>query len=318
MANALYEGEDEMAEKWTASDIPDQSDRIAVVTGANSGLGLVTARELARAGARIVIACRDTAKGDTAADEIRSDVPNAELDVAALDLADLSSVQAFAEQFAQKHQGLDLLVNNAGVMAPPYRKTADGFESQIGTNHLGHFALTGRLMGALRARPDARVVTVSSTAHRSGRIDFDELNGEHGYKRWRAYGQSKLANLLFCFELDRRVSAVGASVRSVAAHPGYSATNLQFAGPTALHERVIMAVTNRVIAQSADMGALPSLYAATVPDLPGGSFVGPDGFMQGRGHPKLVQASSAAYDEEAARRLWELSEKLTGVRFELG
>jgi NAD(P)-dependent dehydrogenase (short-subunit alcohol dehydrogenase family) len=216
------------------------------------------------------------------------------------------------------HAGLDLLVNNAGVMASPYRTTADGFESQIGTNHLGHFALTGLLMDALLARPEPRVVTVSSTAHRTAQIDFDDLQSERSYKRWRAYGQSKLANLLFSFELDRRAREAGMPLRSIAAHPGYSATNLQFAGPTALHERVVMAVTNRLIAQSADMGALPTLYAATVPELEGGSYVGPDGFMEGRGHPKLVRARRAAYDTDAARRLWETSEELTGVHFAFG
>jgi NAD(P)-dependent dehydrogenase (short-subunit alcohol dehydrogenase family) len=304
-----------MADKWTTSDIPDQSGRLAVVTGANSGLGLITARELARAGARVVVACRNTEKGSSAAEEVRSAVPDALLDVAALDLADLSSVREFATRLADEHEGLDLLVNNAGVMAPPYRKTADGFESQLGTNHLGHFALTGLLMDAMLARPEPRVVTVSSSAHRSGRIDFDDLQSERGYKRWRAYGQSKLANLLFCFELDRRAREAGALLRSLAAHPGYSATNLQFAGPAALHERITMAITNRVIAQSADMGALPILYAATVREIPSGSYVGPDGFMEGRGHPKIVKAAGRAYDVDAARRLWEVSEDLTGVQF---
>jgi NAD(P)-dependent dehydrogenase (short-subunit alcohol dehydrogenase family) len=304
-----------MASKWTTSDIPDQSGRLALVTGANSGLGLVTARELAAAGAQVIVACRNTEKGSAAIEEIRSAAPDATVELAALDLADLSSVRTFATRFAEQHEGLDLLVNNAGVMATPYRKTADGFESQLGTNHFGHFALTGLLMDALLARPEPRVVTVSSTAHRTGRINFDDLDSERSYRRWRAYGQSKLANLLFCFELDRRAREAGVPLRSVAAHPGYSATNLQFAGPTAPHERFIMAITNRVIAQSADMGALPTLYAATVPDLPGGSFVGPDGFMEGRGHPKVVKASGAAYDSEAARRLWEVSEEATGVNF---
>ena len=304
-----------MADKWTTSDIPDQSGRVALVTGANSGLGLVTARELAGAGADVIVACRNTDKGKAAMEEIRASAPDSNVELAALDLADLSSVRAFASRFPEQHDGLDLLVNNAGIMATPYRKTADGFESQIGTNHLGHFALTGLLMESLLARAQPRVVTVSSTAHRTGRIDFEDLNSERGYGRWRAYGQSKLANLLFCFEFDRRAQQAGVPLVSVAAHPGYSATNLQFAGPPA-HERVIMAITNRLIAQSADKGALPTLYAATMPALPGGTFVGPDGFMEGRGHPKVVRASSAAYDADAARRLWEVSEELTGVRFD--
>ena len=305
-----------MAGKWTASDVPDQSGHIVVVTGANSGIGLIAARELARAGALVVVACRDTAKGQAAVEEMRAAAPEAALPVEALDLAELSSVRAFAERVAGEHDGIDLLVNNAGVMAPPYRKTTDGFESQIGTNHLGHFALTGLLMDALLARPEPRVVTISSTAHRTGRIDFDDLNSEHGYKRWRAYGQSKLANLLFCFELDRRARDAKVPLRSIAAHPGYSATNLQFAGPSKPHERLTMAITNRVIAQSADMGALPTLYAATEPDLPGGSFIGPDGFLQGRGHPTVVKARAQAYDADVARRLWEVSEELTGVHYE--
>jgi NAD(P)-dependent dehydrogenase (short-subunit alcohol dehydrogenase family) len=304
-----------MAAKWTVSDIPDQNGRVVVVTGANSGLGLATARELARAGAQVIVACRDTAKGSDAVKAIGSAAPAARVSVAELDLADLSSVRAFTDRFADEHEGLDLLVNNAGVMAPAYRKTADGFESQIGTNHLGHFALTGLLIDALLSRPEPRVVTVSSTAHRMGQINFDDLNSERGYRRWRAYGQSKLANLLFSFELDRRARAAGTPLRSVAAHPGYSATNLQFAGPASRLERMTMAVTNRLIAQSADMGALPTLYAATVPDLPGGAFIGPEGWQESRGHPKVVKARPSAYDTEAARRLWESSEQLTGVHY---
>jgi NAD(P)-dependent dehydrogenase (short-subunit alcohol dehydrogenase family) len=305
-----------MAAKWTAADIPEQSGRTAVVTGANSGLGLVTARELARAGAAVVIACRNTAKGEQAATAIRDAAPSVEVRVAELDLADLASVRAFAERLSAEHDRLDLLVNNAGVMAPPRRLTKDGFESQLGTNHLGHFALTGLVLGTLLAAPAPRVVTLSSGAHRIGSIKFDDLQRERGYNNWSAYGQSKLANLLFCFELQRRATEAGSSLRSVAAHPGYAATNLQFAGPSRLYERAIMAVTNRVIAQSAEMGALPTLYAATAPDLPGGSFVGPDGFMEQRGYPHIVTAAGKAYDEDAWRRLWETSVRLTGVQYE--
>jgi NAD(P)-dependent dehydrogenase (short-subunit alcohol dehydrogenase family) len=307
--------EELVPEKWTTKQIPDQSGRRAVVTGANSGLGLMVSRELARARADVVLTCRDTAKGEAAAEQIRSAAPRARVDVAALDLADLSSVRVFAAQFSEDRQGVDLLVNNAGVMAPPYRKTADGFELQFGTNHLGHFALTGLLLDSLLACPDPRVVTVSSGAHRIGRMNFDDLNSERRYRRWPAYGQSKLANLLFSFELDRRAREAGLPLSSVAAHPGYAATNLQFAGPSAPHERLLMTVTNRVIAQSAEMGALPILYAATVPDLPSGSFVGPDGWMEQRGHPTIVHASGRARDAETARRLWQVSEELTGMRF---
>jgi NAD(P)-dependent dehydrogenase (short-subunit alcohol dehydrogenase family) len=299
--------------RWTAADIPDQSGRVAVVTGANSGLGLVTARELARAGAEVVVACRDTSKGERAAEDIRRVVSGARLAVRRLDLADLGSVREFAEGLAGEHAAIDLLINNAGVMAPPRRLTADGFESQIGTNHLGHFALTGRLLERLEAADAPRVVSLSSGAHRIGWMRFDDLNWERRYNNWLAYGQSKLADLLFCFELQRRATAAGSRLKALAAHPGYAATNLQFAGPRKV-EAAFMAVTNKLVAQSAEMGALPTLYAATVPDLPGGSFIGPDGIGEMRGYPHVVGAAKRAYDEDAWRRLWELSEELTGVR----
>jgi NAD(P)-dependent dehydrogenase (short-subunit alcohol dehydrogenase family) len=304
-----------MAGGWTAAQIPDQTGRLAVVTGANSGLGTVTALELARHGARVVIACRDTEKGERAADRIRAAVPAAEVEVKALDLADLASVRFFAEGLGAEHDRLDLLVNNAGVMAPPRRLTKDGFESQLGTNHLGHFALTGLLLSRLLAAEAPRVVSVSSGAHRIGRINFENLQGERRYNNWLAYGQSKLANLLFCFELGRRAAAAGTDLLSMAAHPGYAATNLQFAGPAAWYEKGMMALANHVIAQSAEMGALPTLYAATAPNLPGGSFIGPDGFLEQRGHPQVVSAAGRAYDEAAWRRLWEVSEELTGVHY---
>jgi NAD(P)-dependent dehydrogenase (short-subunit alcohol dehydrogenase family) len=297
-----------MAEKWTAADVPDQSGRTAVVTGANSGIGFAAARELARAGAHIVLAVRDREKGQRAASEIGGDVSVAELDLASLD-----SVREFAARF---EGGLDLLINNAGVMAAPRRITPDGFESQLATNHLGHFALTGLLLDKLLATDNPRVVTVSSDMHRGGKINFDDLQGERKYNRWQAYSNSKLANLLFCFELDRRARAADSKLKSTAAHPGYAATNLQFAGPTRFYERAGMWIGNLLFAQSADMGALPTLYAATVQDLPSGSFVGPDGFRGGRGHPHLVTATGKAYDEETARRLWEVSEQLTDVHYQ--
>lgn len=302
-----------MARRWTAADIPDQHGRVAVVTGANSGLGLVTSRELARAGASVIMACRNMEKGQAAADQVRATASGGEVRLEQLDLADLSSVEAFAERASGRP--IDLLINNAGLMAPPRRLTADGFESQIGTNHLGHFALTGRLLPALLAAQEPRVVTVSSHAHRTGRISFSDLQGERRYIRWLAYGQSKLANLMFCFELQRRSTEAGSVLRSMAAHPGYSRTNLQFAAPP-VYERAVMAVTNVLVGQSADKGALPSLYAATFADLPGGSFVGPDGPFESRGHPRLVTAASKAYDEKIWARLWEVSEELTGVRYE--
>jgi NAD(P)-dependent dehydrogenase (short-subunit alcohol dehydrogenase family) len=286
-----------------------------VVTGSNIGLGQADARELARAGAKVVMAVRNVAKGESAASGIRSEVPEADVTVSQLDLADLASVREFAERFQGQQDRLDLLINNAGVMAPPRRTTVDGFESQFGTNHLGHFALTGLLLGQLLNAPEPRVVTVSSPGHRIGTIKFDDLQRERGYNNWLAYGQSKLANLMFAFELNHRAVQAGTALKSYASHPGYSATNLQFAGPAHWYERVGGAIGNRLIAQSADMGALPTLYAATVPDLPGGSFVGPDGFLEQRGHPHLVTAAGKAYDQENWRRLWEVSEELTGVRY---
>ncbi len=305
-----------MSAKWTTEQIPDQTGRTALVTGANSGLGLVCARELARAGASVVLACRSAERGAAAVEAISQAVPEAQLELAALDLGSLASVEAFAEQFRSTHDGFDLLLNNAGVMAPPRRLTADGFELQLGTNLLGHFALTGRLLGALEGRADARVVTLSSNAHRMGRIDFEDLQSERRYSRWRAYGQSKLADLLFALELDRRLRAAGSSVKSLAAHPGYAATNLQSAAvPTA--DRLVMLVTNALLAQSADRGALPPLYAATVPDLEGGLYIGPDGPGEFRGSPRSVSPNRAARDEAVAARLWAVSEELTGVRFEL-
>jgi len=300
-----------MGTKWTAEQIPDQSGRTAVVTGANSGLGLSTARELARAGAHVVLACRNLEKGEAALQEVGS---GAELEQ--LDLASLESVKAFAERFLASHDSLDLLINNAGLMAPPRGVTADGFELQFGTNVLGHFALTGRLLGALEGREDARVVTLSSGAHKIGRINFDDLQSERRYSRWRAYGQSKLGDLMLALELDRRLRAAGSTVRSIGAHPGYAATNLQSTAPPAL-DRAVMAVSNRLLAQSGDMGALPTLYAATYPGLEGGTYIGPDGFMEQRGHPEPVTPSKAARNEENAQRLWDVCEELTGVHYEL-
>ena len=304
-----------MSDKWTTADIPDQSGRTAVVTGANSGIGLIAARELARKGAAVVLACRNTAKGDAATAAIRQDAPGAAVEVRALDLADLSSVHAFAEA---QDGPLDLLVNNAGVMGIPRAHTKDGFEMQFGVNHLGHFALTGLLMPQLRQAENPRVVTLSSTAHKVGRINFDDLQGERRYFRWAAYAQSKLANLLFAYELQRRADD---ALKSTAAHPGYAATNLQTRGPEAggvltRIEDAFMAVANRVVAQSDEMGALPTLYAA-VEELPGGTYAGPDGFQEQRGHPTPVGSTSASKDREAARRLWQVSEELTGVQYDL-
>jgi NAD(P)-dependent dehydrogenase (short-subunit alcohol dehydrogenase family) len=289
-----------MADKWTADDLPDLSGRTVVVTGANSGIGLVAARELARAGARVVMAVRNTEKGEQAAEGVTGDS-----EVRSLDLADLSSVRAFADEWSGD---IDVLINNAGVMALPKQQTADGFEMQIGTNHLGPFALTNLLLPNIRDR----VVTVSSGAHRIGKVDLDDLNWEQRrYDRWRAYGQTKLSNLLFTLELQRRLAEAGSDVRAVAAHPGYAATNLQ-SHTGSFVQNLFMKIGNVVVAQSDEMGALPTLYAATE-DIPGGAYVGPDGVGEQRGHPKLVGRSGAANDEETARGLWERSEELTGV-----
>ncbi len=277
--------------------------RTVVVTGANSGLGAIAARELARAGARIVLAVRDTKRGEAAAATMPGDT-----EVRALDLADLSSVRAFADGWDGP---LDILINNAGVMAIPERRTADGFEMQLGTNHLGPFALTNLLLPHITDR----VITVASDAHRFGKIKFDDLNAERRYGRWSAYGQSKLANLLFTLELQRRLEAAGSAVSAHAAHPGYAATNLQ--GQTKhLVDRVVMGIGNRVIAQSDAMGALPILYAATQ-DVLGASYTGPGGFQGMRGYPAAAGRTPAAADTETAKHLWEVSEELTGVTFPL-
>ena len=286
---------------WTAADIPDQTGRTCVVTGANSGLGAVIATELARAGAHVIVACRDVSKGERAVASMPGHV-----EVRQLDLADLASVRACAASLDE----VAVLVNNAGVMATPKGRTKDGFELQIGTNHLGHFALTGLLLD----RITDRIVTMSSAAHRMGRIDLQDLNWDHRrYQRWQAYGQSKLANLMLTYQLQRRFTAAQSNRKALAAHPGYAATNLQ-SHTDSIQDR-LMSVTNRLVAQSAQMGALPALYAATFPTVPGGSFVGPDRLFEQRGHPKVVRSSRRSYDEAQAVALWGLSETLTGVTF---
>jgi NAD(P)-dependent dehydrogenase (short-subunit alcohol dehydrogenase family) len=293
------------ARKWTAADLPAMNGRTVVVTGANSGIGRAAARAFAAAGAAVTLAVRDPAKGEAAA----AAMPGA-VDVRPLDLTSLASVRAFA---AGWRGDLDILVNNAGVMATPQRRTADGFELQIGTNHLGHFALTNLLLPHV----SDRVVTVSSTGHRMGEIHLDDLNWERrSYSAWRAYGQSKLANLLFTSELQRRLTETGSPVRAMAVHPGYTATNLQARTGSGVMS-ALGAIGNRIFAQGEAMGALPTLYAATQ-DIPGDSFVGPDGFQEQRGHPTLVERSVRAQDRVMALRLWELSEALTGVAFPLG
>jgi NAD(P)-dependent dehydrogenase (short-subunit alcohol dehydrogenase family) len=301
-----------MSDKWTASDMPDQSGKLAIVTGANSGLGRITARELARHGAEVVVASRNVKKGEEAAAEIAAVASGPSPRVSELDLGSLESVRAFAAEHSDRP--LDLLVNNAGVMMTPRRETSDGFELQLGTNHLGHFALTGLLLDALQRADAARIVTVSSNEHKAGRIDFDNLQLAHDYSPRGSYQRSKLANAVFAVELDRRLRAAGSPATSVFAHPGYAATNLQSAGPTGLMKG-LLAISNRLVAQSAERGALPILYAATSPDVEPGGYYGPNGFGEFRGFPKLTKAIPEAYDDATAARLWDVSEELTGVSY---
>lgn len=305
--------------RWTLEDIPDLAGRTAVVTGVTSGLGEHTVLELARRGARVVMAARAEDKLRDAVEDVRRLLPHADLVPLLVDLADLSSVRRAAEE-ARPLGPIDILVNNAGVMATPYRRTVDGFELQFGTNHLGHFALTGLLWPQLDAADAARVVTVSSQMHRMARtvpLGDPRQDEGGGYQKWVAYAQSKLANLLFAFELERRARQAQTSVQSMAAHPGYSATNLFHSvasgapGPAG----AVVVGANRLLGQPPELGAQPSLMAATMPGLPGGSYCGPRGIGEWRGTPTLVSSSRVARDEQLARRLWQTSEDATGVRF---
>jgi NAD(P)-dependent dehydrogenase (short-subunit alcohol dehydrogenase family) len=299
--------------------MPSLTGRTALVTGANSGIGKQAAIALAGAGATVLLGCRDPKKAAVAMSDILDEHPDAEIEPLPIDLSDLEIVAEAAEHVLGRVRPLDLLINNAGVMAPPHMKTEQGFELQFGTNHLGHFALTGILLPKILASDAGRVVTVSSMAHRQGRMDFDDLNWEESYSRWPAYGRSKLANLLFAFELDRRLKAHGETTLSVACHPGYAATNLQTSGPGEGIFGIVLKplgmIGNLLLAQSDEMGALPTLYAATSDDVEGGDFIGPDGIGGARGHPKKVGCSSEARDEEDARRLWDVSVEMTGVDF---
>lgn len=310
-----------MSDKWTADDVPEMSDDVVVVTGANSGIGYEATRVFADQGATVVMACRSVDRGERAAGEIRATVPEADLDVRECDLGDLSAVADFANAFTDDYDELRVLCNNAGVMAIPRSETVDGFETQFGVNHLGHFALTAGLLGALRrTNGRSRVVTQSSGVHERGRIDFDDLQGEDDYDKWAAYAQSKLANVLFAYELDRRLRAANASVASVACHPGYADTNLQRRGPKQAGSRLRllgMKVANVVFAQSAERGSWSMLFAATHPSIDGGEYVGPGGFLNMRGHPAKQSSSARSHDRDVARRLWTVSERLTGARFDL-
>jgi NAD(P)-dependent dehydrogenase (short-subunit alcohol dehydrogenase family) len=298
---------------WNISDIPDVSGRTFLITGATSGLGLESAKALADAGGQVVLAGRSRQRLDAA----QRQIPRETLSLL-VDLADLDSVGEAAANLPVDR--VDVLMNNAGIMAPPLRRTADGFEMQIGTNHLGHYALTGLLLPSMPVHDDARVVTVSSAAHKMGSMGLDDLNYEHRkYSAWPAYGQSKLANLLFMAELDRRARDAGWSLKSVAAHPGFSSTNLQFAGPSIAQNPVGKAMTramNAVMGQSAQSGARPQLYAATMPDVRGGEYFGPSDLFETRGAPTRVGRTSAAKDQAVAATLWDLSEQLTGVTYD--
>lgn len=301
-----------MSEKhWTSNDIDDQTGRVAIVTGANSGIGYETARALAHKGATVVLACRNPEKAEAARDRLLAESPRGQVEFVPLDLSALDSVQAFAETFTSRHQRLDLLVANAGVMMPPTRsQTGDGFELQMGTNHLGHFALVGRLLPRLINTPGSRVVVVSSLAHRNRRVDFDDLHWENRrYSRWKSYGQSKLANLLFTYELQRRLQEAGMETIATAAHPGWTSTNLQ-------KDSALLRLFNPIFGMKPEQGALPSLYAATAADVAGGGYYGPHGFFEMKGYPRKVASSPASHDRDSAARLWQLSEQLTEVRFD--
>lgn len=321
-------------ERWTADDIPDLTGKIAVVTGANSGIGFAATKALAEKGAYVIMGCRNMEKAEEALANIRQDIPDASVESMQLDLADLSSVRNFAQEFMNKHQSLHILLNNAGIMIPPKIKTVDGFELQFGTNHLGHFALTGLLMERIMNAERSRVVTMSSDVHKNGKINFDDLQWDQSYNRSKAYYQSKLANILFAYELHRRLRAAGSNVLSICTHPGTSRTNLQSTGLkmssgggirgriapllTRMIAYILFAIAFLLVSQSAEDGALPILYAATSPNAESGAYYGPSvqlSFKQS--FPKRIESSEASHDEEVARRLWEVSSELTGVRFNI-
>ncbi|MGB6338456.1 MAG: SDR family NAD(P)-dependent oxidoreductase [Candidatus Aminicenantaceae bacterium] len=296
-------------QKWDSGDIPDQKGRVVIVTGSSSGIGYETARVLANKNATVVIAVRNLQKGNAALDKIKAGYQNADVRVIELDLADLESIRNFAAEFKSNFSRLDLLINNGGVMMPPYSKTADGFELQFGTNHLGHFALTGLLLDLIEKTHDSRIVNVSSGSHNYGDLNFDDLNWENrSYKKMKAYGDSKIANLYFTFELQRRFENRNMNVIASAAHPGWTATELQ-------RHVGIFDFLNRFLAQGIEMGALPTLYAAIALDVKGGDYYGPSGWREMKGYPKKVESNELSHSREIAAKLWDLSEKLTGIKF---
>ncbi len=303
---------------WTVEEMPDLKGKVIVVTGANSGIGLEAAREFLRNGARVIAACRSEERGKAACEELRSDVEGADVELMVLDLSDLESVKAFAEEFLAKEDRLDVLCNNAGLMAIPHRETPQGFEMQMGVNHFGHFALTGRLISLLEETPGSRVVTVSSNAHRMGVIRFEDLHWEKKYSKWGAYGQSKLANLLFAYELQRRLARKESTCISVACHPGIAHTELATKGPKMQGRKWLQKLSGRfteTLGQTAAEGALPTLYAAVQPGLSGGEYIGPAGIGEMKGPPKVTDSNDRSHDEQVAKRLWSMSEELTGVHY---
>jgi len=295
--------------KWTMDNIENQKEKIAIVTGSSSGIGYETARVLANKNAKVIIAVRNMEKGKAAEEKIKTQYSDADIEIMELDLADLKFVRTFAENFKKEYKQLHLLINNAGVMMPPYSKTTDGFELQFGTNHLGHYALTGLLFDLLNATPNSRIVNVSSAAHNYGKIDFQDMNWENRkYKPMSSYGDSKIANIYFTLELSRKLEQNGNNPTVAAAHPGWTATELQ-------RHAGFMEFLNNFFAQDITMGALPTLYAAVGEDVKSGDYFGPSGFMEMRGYPKKVKSNELSQNEEIAEKLWTVSEELTGVRF---
>ena len=306
-----------MSDRWTTENIPDLSGKVVIVTGGNSGIGYEAAKEFARKGAQTILACRSMDKAQAALNTLKAEIPNAPANIMQLDLASLASVRQFAAAFKEQYDRLDILVNNAGIMAVPYGTTEDGFEKQLGTNHLGHYALTGLLLDVLKQTPGARVVSISSTAHRTGNMNFDNLMYENGtdYTAFGAYGRSKLANLLFTSELQKQFQAHGVDATALAAHPGGSNTNLQEDVGDRWYFRMLMPVL-RAVMQSAAMGALPTLRAAVDPSATGGEYYGPSGLMEMRGYPVAVGSSDAAKSAADAQKLWDVSQELTGVSYQ--
>ena len=294
---------------WNSQNISDQTGKVVIVTGSNSGLGLETTTVLAGKKAKVVMGVRNLAKGEMALNTIKEKFPEADLTLMEIDLSSMSSIKVFADTFKENFLQLDILVNNAGVMVPPYQKTKDGFELQMGTNHFGHFALTGYLIQLLKDTPQSRIVNVSSMAHKAGNLNFDDLNWEkRKYKKWSAYGDSKIANLYFTFALQNKLKQENSHVIVTAAHPGWTATELQ-------RNTGFISILNHVFAQTIPMGTLPTLYAATAKDVEGTDFFGPSGFMEMRGYPKKVGASTRAKDPIIAQKFFKISEELTGVNF---